>query len=402
MGRFLFVVPPIAERVRPTVAVGSELVAHGHQVAWTGHREGLGDAPDGATVVPVGSLRNPTDLILLWNDFLLPLARTMLPTVHAAVEDFRPDVIVTDPHALAGAAVAHLSGLPWATVVPNSAGLADPLGDLPRIEKRLRRQTRAFFREAGLDELAAARIDPQASPHLVLACTTTALAGPTRDWPGRGRHELVGPCLDPPPDDTVFDLDRLDLSRLLGFSRSRPLVVVALESRVPHAYHGARLHRAVIDALSTMAVQVVVVGHPALVADVPTGAITMPLARLPTLARHAAAIVCDGGHDTVCTALANAVPLVVAPLTGDQPIIADQVVRAAAGVRVPARSADPARLRRALATVLTDVRIRRGVHRARASFTTAPGPPAAAHHLESLLGRSADAPVLCGRGQDVG
>ncbi|MFE0381998.1 glycosyltransferase, partial [Streptomyces inhibens] len=34
--RVLFVVPPLAGHVNPTVAVAAELAARGHQVAWTG------------------------------------------------------------------------------------------------------------------------------------------------------------------------------------------------------------------------------------------------------------------------------------------------------------------------------------------------------------------------------
>jgi UDP:flavonoid glycosyltransferase YjiC (YdhE family) len=195
VSRFLFVVPPLPERVRPSVTVGDELAVRGHEVAWTGHRavvEGLvspgatviaagGATPDDAVAVaaarPSRGLRTPAALILLWDDFLLPLARSMLGGVRGAVDAVAPDVLVVDQLALAGAAVAHVSGVPWATAGLTSAGLADPLWDLPEIARRNRRRLRAFLREAGLDELAAARLDPQASPHLVLAFPTEARAG---------------------------------------------------------------------------------------------------------------------------------------------------------------------------------------------------------------------------------
>ena len=156
MSRFLFVVPPVAERVRPTVLVARELARRGHDVAWAGHSDGLDVVPPGATDPAdvtaarlVGSLRTPSDLILLWNDFLLPLARAMLPTVHAAVDRFGPDMVVADQQALAGAAVAQLSRLPWATIVPTSAGVTDALWDLPKIKRLVGRGIRRFLREAG-------------------------------------------------------------------------------------------------------------------------------------------------------------------------------------------------------------------------------------------------------------
>ena len=387
MSRFLFVVPPVAERVRPAVAVGRELAARGHDVAWAGHRGALDDVPLGATVVPVGgaghddgvdiaaahrigSLRSPGDLLQLWGDFLVPLARTMLPTVRAAVDGFGPDVVVADQQALAGAAVAHRAGLPWATVVPTSAGLADPLADLPKIRQQVRRQVRCFLVEAGLDDVAAARIDPQASPHLVLACTTEALAGPMSD--SSSRYELVGPCLDPPLSGTGADRRHLNLTR--------PLVVLAVEA--PHADPGARFQRAAVDAMSsTMAVRTVVVEQ------------SDPPERWRALVRHAAVVICDGGHSTVWAALGSGIPLVVVPLTGDQPLVAEQVVAAAAGIRLPARSVDADLLGRAISTVLADDRIRRGAHRIRDSLVAAPGPAAAAGHLEALLDRPLPSPA---------
>lgn len=40
---------------------------------------------------------------------------------------------------------------------------------------------------------------------------------------------------------------------------------------------------------------------------------------------HAAAVRCHAGHNTVCEALARGVPLVLAPIEDDRPIVAQQV-----------------------------------------------------------------------------
>ena len=42
MSRFLFVVPPMAGHVNPTLPVGRELAARGHEVAWAGPPEVAG------------------------------------------------------------------------------------------------------------------------------------------------------------------------------------------------------------------------------------------------------------------------------------------------------------------------------------------------------------------------
>lgn len=392
MSRFLVVVPPVAERVRSAAALGRSLAARGHDVAWVGdHRVLDGVIAIGAPVVPVtdpggdslrapgpprpvGGVRSPADLVLRWNDYLLPLARLMLPAVHTAVDGFRPHVVVADQQAIAGPAVALLRGLPWATLVPTSAGLAGtagtagvagPRSDRPDIARHVGRVKRRFLREVGLDEVTAARADPRTSPQLVVVFSTPALTGPLDD--PSGRHVFVGPCLDVPPGGTASPHAASAGAGPAGdpFDRARPVVVVSLDG--PGGQQRGRLYRAAAEALSPLPVRALV-GPP-----------------LPTLAQKASALVCDGGHRTVCEALAGGVPLVVVPAAGDPQTVAAQVVRAGAGVRMSARYADAARLRMAVERVLTDVRVRLGAERVRDSFAAAAGPRAAAQRLEALV-----------------
>ena len=52
MGRFLFVVPPLAGHVNPTVPVAAELASRGHRVAWCGHASVIAPLlPAGAEVL---------------------------------------------------------------------------------------------------------------------------------------------------------------------------------------------------------------------------------------------------------------------------------------------------------------------------------------------------------------
>jgi UDP:flavonoid glycosyltransferase YjiC (YdhE family) len=88
--------------------------------------------------------------------------------------------------------------------------------------------------------------------------------------------------------------------------------------------------------------------------------------------------------NTVCEALAHGVPLVLAPIRHDQPVVASQVVRAGAGLRVPFSRVRPGQLRAALTAVLDDPAYRAAAERVRDSFAAAGGAPAAATHLESL------------------
>jgi UDP:flavonoid glycosyltransferase YjiC (YdhE family) len=104
------------------------------------------------------------------------------------------------------------------------------------------------------------------------------------------------------------------------------------------------------------------------------------LALLP----HVDAVVCHAGHNTTCEALANGLPLVVAPIKDDQPIVADQVVAAGAGVRVKFGRVGADELYSAVRRVLDEPSFRDAAERVRVSFATAGGAAAAAIALEAL------------------
>jgi hypothetical protein len=123
VSRVLFVVPPLVGHINPTVAVGAALQDAGHAVAWAGHPDVVGPLlVPGAELLAVSDrvpadiaakvasdgvgLRGPAALKFLWQDLLVPLADQMLPGVERAIDGFRPDVVVSDQQALAGAAAA--------------------------------------------------------------------------------------------------------------------------------------------------------------------------------------------------------------------------------------------------------------------------------------------------------
>ena len=95
-------------------------------------------------------VRGLASLKFLWEDFLVPLARSMMAGVEAAAASFRPHVMVVDQQALAGALVAQRHGLPWATFVTTSAGVTDPLAGLPKVRAWVDEQLERLQAEAGL------------------------------------------------------------------------------------------------------------------------------------------------------------------------------------------------------------------------------------------------------------
>jgi MGT family glycosyltransferase len=378
----LFVVPPLVGHTNPTISVARALEARGHEVAWVAHPGKVRPLlPAGARLfalpeqIEAGhardvqarakAARGAAALKFLWEDFLVPLARQMVPGIDAAVTEFSPDVMCVDQQAVAGGLVARRRALPWATLATTSAGVIDPLASLPAVKLWHRELIAALEREAGLPPADFAEI----SPHLVLAFTTRELLGP-HELPAH--YKLVGPSISDRPEQTPFPFDEL----------RRPCVLVSMGT--VNAEASGRFYQVAMAALRDEPIQVVLAAPPELAPDPPASFVVR--AYLPQLALLARvdAVVCHGGHNTTCEALAHGLPLVIAPIKDDQPIVADQVVAAGAGLRVKFGRVQAAELRDAVARVRTEPAFREAAARIRASFAAAGGAPAAALALEAL------------------
>lgn len=418
MSGFLFVVPPLVGHINPAVGVADLLLARGHRVAWACADPGLVGrlAGDRAPVFPcagpvpgVGEARRPPDLRgpealkFLWEWYLLPLAEAMAPGVRAAVETFRPDVVVADQQAFSGGLVAERAGLPWATSATTSAEFADPLAGLPKVTEWLAERLAGLRGSVGVP---AGDTDPRFSPHLVLAFSTVELAGP----PAAARAARSA--------GSALDHGQTARGRLpLGLARPRPGHGAgdprhrergcrrALPRRLPRgpARTGRPGAGVVVDPGNTLGADAASSRGDIPSPDgtgapngtrAPYGAQPSPghdkdllvLPSVPQLAllERVDAVVCHAGHNTVCEALWHGVPLVVAPIRDDQPVVAGQVVDAGAGVRVRFGRVTVAKLGAALDAVLHEPGHRAAAERIGTAFRAAGGATAAADSLEQL------------------
>ncbi|MEV6051834.1 glycosyltransferase [Streptomyces sp. NPDC052107] len=388
MSAFLFVVPPLTGHVNPAVGVAARLAARGHRVAWVCADPALvrrlagadaevfgcaGPVPGAEGAVRPPDLRGAEALKFLWEWYLLPLADAMAPGVRAAAEAFRPDVVVADQQAFAGALAAERLGLPWATSATTSAEFTGAYDGLPKVAAWLRHRLSELRARIG-DPSGTA--DPRSSPHLQLIFSTPELIGPQA--PLAPHIHYVGPSLADRPAGPGFPWELLD--------QPRAKVLVTLGTA--NADAGGRFLVECLAALRERADRV-----QAVIAD-PGGALAVPagdkdvlvLPSVPQLAllERVDAVVCHAGHNTVCEALWHGVPLVVAPIRDDQPVVAGQVVDAGAGVRVRFGRVRADQLGAALDAVLTDPAHRAAAARIRTAFRAAGGARAAAAHLERL------------------
>ena len=386
MARFLIVVPPLTGHILPTVAVGDELAARGHDVAWAGSSTYLdGVLPAGRRVFAIDAefpgeplssrlerwrgLRSATAFRFFWEDFLIPLAHSMVPGVRAAVEEFAPDVMLVDQQALAGALVARERGITWATSATTTAELGDQYETMPKLTDWLHAQTAELQRAYGQTD----PVDLRFSDLLVLAFSSEALLAPPEPL---GEHiAFVGPALGSRKAGPAFDWDWLD--------PERAHVLVSLGTVNQDA--GDRFFAVALEALGSLAdsVQGIVVG-PVDRLDPPANVLVTERVPQLELLPHLDAVICHGGHNTTCEALAHRVPLVVAPIRDDQPAVASQVTKAGAGIRVKFGRVNAAELREAVSAVLSDPSYREAAAVIADSFDAAGGAKAAADRLEKL------------------
>ncbi|WP_020499603.1 glycosyltransferase [Sciscionella marina] len=380
MSRFLFVVPPLVGHINPTVGVAGCLAEAGHEVAWVGDAEMVrtlaGDRHpiyDCSTEVVLGrrppQVRHVEALRYLWEGFLIPLGEAMVPGVLAAVEEFGPDVLVVDQQAFAGALVAEQLGIPWVTSATTSAAFDDPLIGLPKIEAWVRDQLDGLWARFGH---ATRVIDPQFSPTLVLAFTTRALLGPEHEPQPTVR--FVGPSIAERPADADFPWHT--------WKDERPAVLVTLGTANVDA--GGDFLSRCATALAERDIRAVIVDPGGVLGPQPPHVLVRGHVPQLSVLPQVDAVVCHAGHNTVCETLWHGLPLALAPIRDDQPVVTKQVVEAGAGVRLRFARSGAERIGAAIDEVLTEPSYRDSALRIRDSFQAAGGAPTAAAELAEV------------------
>ncbi|MFJ1792348.1 glycosyltransferase [Kitasatospora griseola] len=383
MSRFLMVVPPLAGHVNPAAGIANELVARGHEVAWTGTETMLRPLlGQGARIFGTGNRmframggHGLASLRSLWEGFVVPYAKFTLKPLDAVVREFRPDALLVDQHTPAGALVAHRHGLPWATLAPGAMELGRPYRHLPQVEAWTAGLLAGLWERAQLP--AGEFTDPRLSPHLVLATTGRALLG---DLPALPQLATVGPVLTGRPADPAFPWERLEPGR------RTVLVTMGTMSDVVGADF---LHRTV-DALALLGGDVrAVIASPrgALPAALPDSVVVVDRAPVLELLSRGGldAVLCHGGMNTVVESLAHGVPVLAAPIRNDQPFVAQRVVEAGAGLRVPFARVSPPVIAERLRRVLDEPSHRTAAELIGRHLLSGGGASTAADRMEALV-----------------
>ena len=345
----------------PAIALARELDRRGHEVLiesweeWKEAIEGAGlrfQAAQEYMVFPPPGPETPQGKIMA--DAARALARLM--------EEFEPDLVVSDILTRASSLAAEVAGVPQATLVPHVYPVQEPgqpiysLGfwpartgigraawraTMPVIEGGLRQGrdelnlTRERLGLAPLD-----RLHGGLSELLTLVATFPQLEYPRR-WPAHVK--VTGPLF--------FELEADPVEIPEG---DEPLVVVAPSTaQDPECY----LLRAALTGLADSPVRVLATTNrhrPSEPIEVPAN--TKLVEWLPYSQAMAAAdlVISHGGHGTVARALQMGAPLLVCPAVGDMGENGARVAWSGSGLSVPRRLVSPRRIRIAATRILAD------------------------------------------------
>lgn len=357
-----------------------------------------------------GSLRLQREMV---RDWLVGSIPQQVADVRALMGRWQPDVIVTDGsmwgpsivlHEAAGIPVVFASTLLYSLVPSRDAplpgsGLAPPRGAAGRaLAWGIARAVDVLARgpRRRLDEIRASHgLGPLGCPvnewmgrlPLYLVGSVPELDFHRRDLPPSVHY--VGPLLWHPPEPPGTR------AWLNAIPSDRPWVHVT-EGTSHH--QAAVVLRAAATGLAGAPVEAILTcgrdRDPAELGIEPAANVhaTDWLSHGELLPR-CAAVVTTGGAQTIVSAVAAGIPLVVVPTLWDKPANARRVAAAGVGVQLAPRDCKPERLRAAVDELLNDPKYRRRAARIGQRMNAAPGPAGAAELIAEMAGAPAPLPV---------
>lgn len=392
MARILIVEPPLTGHINPSLSVAAELALLGHDVRWAVHASIAGDLfPDKTKLIslPIDpafmanlqersqKVRGLASVRFLYEDFCFPLAKLSLSPLEKCVLDYMPDLILCDHQMLSGALVARRMGIPWLSLVTTTASILK-MSHVDVVEEWLKEQMLELQSAYGMKDIVDR---PDFSPFGILVFSSPELVGSEHER-FAGSYHFVGPAFSHRPQTVDFPWEALDPSK------RKLLVSLGTVSRD----RGLRFYEVLIEALTDMPIQVIMVGPESLKDKAPSNFIIRD--RVPQLALlpHMDAVICHAGHNTVCESLSYGLPLIVAPIRDDQPVIAQQVVDAGAGLYMRYGKVSVAAARDTVERLFSEPQLRINAQRLAQSFKRLGGAKQAAGIVQQLLD-SAPVPV---------
>ncbi|RAJ28168.1 glycosyltransferase [Pedobacter cryoconitis] len=390
MAKFVFIVPPLTGHINPTLSMGAVLLQRGHQVGWiTLDPELALKLPEGGELLLIQYNESDQDkqdsekyldiitkkivygidsIKFLYEEVLIPLNRHSYEGIVSWLEKYKPDLVITDHQMFAGAIAAVNHKIPYATSVTAPAAIKI-MDELPKVHEWEVNQIVALQKELGIDKPASIAC----SGILTMVLTSREFFGEL-ELPDT--YHFVGPVINRKPVNTHFDWDLLH-------KNNRPKILVSIGTTFDHE-HKKNFFAKVIEAFEDEDLTVVVVSDPELFDLWPENFIVQRMVPQLELLPHLDAVVCHGGHNTVCETLMNGLPMVVIPIAYDQSHVAGRVVRVGAGLRLNFNRFKGKHLQQAVQEILHDTTFKTAAQEIKESFIAAGGTETAATLLEQF------------------
>jgi UDP:flavonoid glycosyltransferase YjiC (YdhE family) len=349
----------------PAIALARELRRRGHEVLvetwerWREAVEGEGLAFTGAqeyTVYPPPGPDTPDG----------QTAAAAAKALARLMEEFEPDLVVSDILTLAPTLAAEVAGVPHATLIPHvypvqqpgmplySLGMRPPRTVVGRVGWRATGPLLAMGLRRGRDELNETRgrlgLPPIERFHggiselLAIVGTFPQLEYP-REWPAHVR--VTGPLF--------FELPGEETRIPEG---EGPLVVIAPSTAQDPE---CELLRVALAGLADEPVRVLATTNrhrPERPIEVPDNAALVDWLLYSQAMPAAEVVICHGGHGTMVRALAAGKPLLVCPSVGDMGENAARVAWSGTGLSIPRRLLSERGVRLATRRLLTEPKFR--------------------------------------------
>ncbi len=411
-GAFCF---PGTGHLNPMTALARSLQIRGHDVVIFGIADtaarvraaGIGFHPIGAEDYPAGTLQRLDERMAGLTGvaaFRFTLervrnsARMVLRDGPEAVRAAGVDALLVDEAEFAGN-VAELLGLPWISIAlippllpddrfpPFWFGWAGGQDRFSRFRNRvaihaLLRIAAPIFRQVNRQRIAwglrpQVRPEDGLSPLAQITQLPEALEFEIRGERPAGLH-YTGPFIrhqQRPPVD--FPWDRLD---------GRPLIYASLGT-FQNGFES--IFRIIADACAGLDAQLLIsLGgglDPARLGQLPGDPLVVRFAPQLEILKRAALVITHGGVNTVLESLAEGVPMVAVPLGNDQPGVAARLKARGAGLVIPRRRLNAARLRKAAMLVLQDASYRKAAQGLQKAIEQLGGQERAADLIEQVL-----------------
>lgn len=360
MSRYLFFIPPHFGHINPTLGIGAELIARGHEVIWIGFKTIPSELiPDGgkfylpaefasASDVVENILgrqdeaaRNTANKMIKWafESTWLPFCELTLKYLPAILERLQPDILLHDEGLVGAAMCAHKMGVSYVTSISSAPGLYYPQAHvlLPEDSIWLTQIMTNIMQEFGIEP----EIKILNSPAINIVYTAKAFVNGEL-FPDQ--YKFVGPALE-----HRLSPNQLDASL---FKRRKSTIYVSTGSLLKDV-KGA-FYAKVIAAFANEDITVLVTAAPDLFEQWPQNFEARAFWPQLEVLKNVDAVVTPGGFNTINESLYFGRPLLVIPMANDQFGNGILVEGSGCGIRLRYRRLTAEQLKESVFNLLSD------------------------------------------------